>query len=103
FNRSYREKEESMHALIRAVISRRSSIAVALSACMLLPLSVFGQEAAPPEPDEQCQDIVLPDGTVAQCPSQEASQTAAIAHAHQVDITCPAPTVPAGKRGCVLD
>ena len=91
-----------MH-VIRAVISRRSSIAVALSACMLLPLSVFGQEAAPPGPDEQCQDIVLPDGTVAQCPSQEASQTAAIAHAHQVDITCPAPTVPAGKRGCVLD
>src|SRR6185503_17799138 len=56
-------EEDSMH-VIRAVISRRSSIAVALSACMLLPLSVFGQEAAPPGPDEQCQDIVLPDGTV---------------------------------------
>jgi hypothetical protein len=67
-----------------------------------MPWSAFaqsdGSQAAP-----QCEDIVLADGTLAECPSVEASQTAAIAHAHQIDITCPAPTRQAGKRGCVLD
>jgi len=91
----------------RALLSRHSFSAAVLSTCLLLPWSALGQEAgqesdAPPA-DEQCADIVLDDGTVAECPSPEASQTAAIAHAHQIDIKCPLPTLPAGKRGCMLD
>jgi hypothetical protein len=53
--------------------------------------------------DRECEDIVFPDGTVAECPSVEASQTAAIAHAKHVDVTCPPPTRQDGKRHCVLD
>src|SRR4051812_11885953 len=54
--------------------------------------------------DKDCEDIVFPDGTVAECPSPATSQTAAIAHAkHEADVVCPPPTREEGARGCVLD
>jgi len=53
--------------------------------------------------DRECEDIVFADGTVAECPSVEASQTAAIAHAKHADVTCPPPTREDGARNCVLD
>ncbi len=84
--------------------------AVVLAAFTLLPPDVFTQgvsdaaharQAA--RADKDCEDVVLPDGTVAECPSVDASQTAAIAHAKRVDISCPVPTRDAGAHGCVLD
>jgi hypothetical protein len=81
-----------------------------LAAFAVMPSDVFsqGQPAAahaqrPATADKDCEDIALPDGTVAECPSAHASQTAAIAHAMHVDVSCPAPTRDTGARGCVLD
>ena len=95
-----------MKSLIRSV----SIGAVVLAVFTLRPPDVFTQgksdavharQAA--KADNDCDDIVLPDGTVAECPSADASQTAAIAHAKHVDISCPAPTRPDGAHRCVLD
>jgi nitrous oxidase accessory protein NosD len=93
-----------MHSLIRAV---RPLAAIALVSG-LMPSSVLAQNAASEaaqqrKADRECEDVVLPDGTVAECPSPEASQTAAIAHAKHADVLCPPPTREEGERRCVID
>ena len=85
--------------------------AAAVAAGILIPSKASADSAASKvaherkalKADRECEDIVFPDGTVAECPSVEASQTAAIAHAKHVDVTCPPPTREHGTRHCVLD
>ncbi|HEU0107694.1 MAG TPA: hypothetical protein VFT38_16055, partial [Vicinamibacteria bacterium] len=82
--------------------------AAAIAAAILIPSHASADSAASEaaherKADRDCEDVVLADGTVAECPSVEASQTAAIAHATHVDVTCPPPTREDGPRGCVLD
>lgn len=103
-----------MHSLIRALLFRKPQplAAAALGLCILMPGRALGQSAASEaaherhasKADKDCEDIVFPDGTVAECPSPAASQTAAIAHAkHDADVVCPFPTHEDGVRGCVLE
>jgi len=88
------------------------TLAAAVGLCVLLPWSASAQSDVSEEAhqrhaskaDKDCEEIVFPDGTVAECPSPAASQTAAIAHAkHEADVVCPPPTREDGARGCVLD
>ena len=103
-----------MQSSTRAVSFRkhRALTAAALAMGILLPWSAFAQSAASEaaherkalNANEDCEDIVLlPEGTVAECPSPAASQTAAIAHAKHDDVVCPPPAREDGPRGCVLD
>jgi hypothetical protein len=102
-----------MHSLIRALLFRKPHplAAAALGMCILMPGNALTQSAASEaaherhasKADKDCEDIVFPDGSVAECPSPAASQTAAIAHARHVDVVCPPPTREDGPRGCVLD
>lgn len=85
--------------------------AAAVAAGVLIPSTASADSAASRaahegkalKADRECEDIAFSDGTVAECPSVEASQTAAIAHAKHVDVTCPPPTREHGHGRCVLD
>jgi Periplasmic copper-binding protein (NosD) len=103
-----------MHSPIRALLFRKPHplAAAALGLCILMPGSALAQNAASEaalerhasKADKDCEDIVFPDGSVAECPSPAASQTAAIAHSkHEADVVCPPPTREDGARRCVLD
>jgi len=97
---------------IRMSSRTHSAVAAAVVAAgILIPSQASADSAASQaaherkalKADRECEDIVFPDGTVAECPSVEASQTAAIAHAKHVDVTCPPPTREQGHNHCVLD
>jgi nitrous oxidase accessory protein NosD len=103
-----------MHSPIRALLFLRPHplAAAALGLCILVPSRALAQSAASEaaherhasRADKDCEDIVFPDGTVAECPSPAASQTASIAHSkHEADVVCPLPTREDGARRCVLD
>jgi nitrous oxidase accessory protein NosD len=102
-----------MYSLIHALLFKKPHpiAAAALGMCTLMPGDALAQSAASEaaherhasRADKDCEDIVFPDGSVAECPSPSASQTAAIAHARHVDVVCPPPTREDGARGCVLD
>ena len=100
-----------MRSILAILVLFRTHHALAAAvavAGILIPSNAFADSAASEaaharKADRDCEDIVFPDGSVAECPSVEASQTAAIAHAKHVDVTCPPPTRQDGKRHCVLD
>jgi hypothetical protein len=102
-----------MHSQSRALLFRKPHplAAAALGMCILMPGGALAQSAASEaaherhasKADKDCEEIVFPDGSVAECPSPAASQTAAIAHAKHVDVTCPPPTREEGERRCILD
>jgi nitrous oxidase accessory protein NosD len=102
-----------MHSLIRALVLRKPHLlaAAALGTCLVMPGGASAQSAASEaarerhgsQAEKDCEEIVFPDGSVAECPSPSASQTAAIAHARHADVVCPSPTREDAGRGCVLD
>jgi hypothetical protein len=98
-------------SILRALFRTHALAAAAVAAGLLLASNASADSAASEaaharkalKADRDCEDIVFPDGTVAECPSVEASQTAVIAHAKHVDATCPPPTHEEGHNRCVLD
>ena len=96
---------------IRVLIRHHTLAAAVAVAGILIASNAFADSAASEaaharkahKADRDCEDVVFPDGTVAECPSVEASQTAVIAHAKHVDVTCPLPTHEEGHDRCVLD